>query len=242
LPYTEALFVLLSVYCLYTARHRKFWLAGLAAALATLTRQQGLFLALPLAWEIWEASSRRWSNALGKCLPVLLAPAAYVLWIVYRALAISDVHPDFSSLQNFLHTVMISPSSYQITEQHAFLPPWLTVWKALNVFRSGGTPAEAYIIDTALTVASVGLLILSWRCLRMSYRVYCVAILLVSLSFYAGDIDPFLALPRHLLLAFPVFIGLAARYRLRVFPLLLIFLVIAQMGLLRYCVWGWWVP
>ena len=76
----------------------------------------------------------------------------------------------------------------------------------------------------------------------MSYRVYCVAILLVSLSFYAGDIDPFLALPRHLLLAFLVFIGLAARYRLRVFPLLLIFLVIAQMGLLRYCVWGWWVP
>jgi len=242
LPYTEALFLLLSVYCLYTARHQKFWLAGLAAALATLTRQQGLFLALPLAWEIWEASGRRWSSALRKCLPLLLAPAAYGLWIMYRAFAISDVHPDFSSLQNFIHTVMISPSSYEITEQHAFLPPWLTVWKALNVFWSGGTPAEAYIIDAALTVASVGLLVLSWRCLRMSYRVYCVAILLISFSFYAGDIDPFLALPRHLLLAFPVFIGLAARYRLRVFPLLLIFLVIAQMGLLRYCVWGWWVP
>jgi len=242
LPYTEALFLLLSVCCLYSARQQKFWLAGLAAALATLTRQQGLFLALPLAWEIWEASSRRWSSALSKCLPLLLAPAAYVLWIMYRALAVSDVHPDFSSVQKFLHTVMISPSSYQITEQHAFLPPWLTIWKALNVFWGGGTPTEAYIIDTALTVASVGLLILSWRCLRMSYRLYCVAILFISLSFYAGDIDPFLALPRHLLLAFPVFIGLAARYRLRVFPLLLILLVIAQLGLLRYCVWGWWVP
>jgi hypothetical protein len=76
----------------------------------------------------------------------------------------------------------------------------------------------------------------------MSYRLYCAAILLISLSFYAGDIDPFLALPRHLLLAFPVFIGLAARYRLRTFPLLLIVLVISQMGLLRYLVWQWWVP
>jgi hypothetical protein len=161
---------------------------------------------------------------------------------MYRAFAISDVHPDFSSPQKFIHTVMISPSSYEITEQHAFLPPWLTVWKALNVLWSGGIPANAYIIDAALSVATVGVLVLSWRYLRTSYRVYCAAILLVSLSFYAGDIDPFLALPRHLLLAFPMFIGLAGRYRLRVFPLLLIVLAIAQLGLLRFCMWGWWVP
>jgi len=63
-PYTEALFLLLSVYCLFAARHRKFWLAGLAGGLASLTRQQGLFLMLPLAWEIWESSERRWSKAL----------------------------------------------------------------------------------------------------------------------------------------------------------------------------------
>jgi len=241
-PYTEALFLMLSVYCLFAARQQKFWLAGLAAALATLTRQQGLFLALPLAWEIWEASGRRWPNALRKCLPLLLVPAAYVIWIMYRAVAINDVHPDFSSPQKFIHTVMISPSSYEITEQHAFLPPWLTIWKALNVLWRGETLADAFIIDIALSVAFIGLFVLSWRYLRMSYRLYCAAILLISLSFYAGDIDPFLALPRHLLLAFPVFIGLAARYRLRTFPLLLIVLVIGQMGLLRYLVLQWWVP
>jgi Gpi18-like mannosyltransferase len=241
LPYTEPLFLLLSVYCLYTARHQKFWLAGLLGALATLTRQQGLFLALPLAWEIWEASGRRWTSALKKCLPLFLMPAAYIMWIMYRAVAINDVHPDFSSLQNFIHTVMISPSSYEITEQHAFLPPWLTIWKALNVFWRTGVPGEAYI-DVALSAAFIGLFVLSWRCLRASYRVYCVAILLVSLSFYAGDINPFLALPRHLVLAFPVFIGLAARYRLRTFPLLLVLLVVCQMGLLRCFVWQSWVP
>jgi Gpi18-like mannosyltransferase len=74
-PYTEALFLLLSVYCLFAARHRKFWLAGLAGGLASLTRQQGLFLMLPLAWEIWESSERRLSNALRFGLSVLLVPA-----------------------------------------------------------------------------------------------------------------------------------------------------------------------
>ena len=94
----------------------------------------------------------------------------------------------------------------------------------------------------ALSVAFIGLLILSWRYLRTSYRIYCVAILLIALSFYAGDINPLLALPRHLVLAFPVFIGIAARYRLRFFPLLLLVLVVCEMGLLRFFVWQSWVP
>ena len=91
IPYTEALFLLLSVYSLFAARHQRFWLAGLAGALATLTRQQGLFLVLPLAWEIWEASGRQWSTALRKCLPLFFVPAAYALWVGYRAVAINDV-------------------------------------------------------------------------------------------------------------------------------------------------------
>jgi len=242
LPYTESLFLLLSVACFFTARGRKFWLAGLLGALATLTRQQGLFLALPLAWEIWEAAGRRWSSALRKSLPLLLMPAAYGLWIVYRAVAVNDVHPDFSSLQNFIHSVMISPSSYQITD-HAFLPPWLTVWRATKVFWRGGVSGDGYI-HLSLSVAFTGLFILSWRYLRASYRVYCVAIFLIALSFYAGDINPLLAMPRHLVLAFPVFIGLAARYRLRTFPfaLVLIVLTVCQVALLRSFVWHSWIP
>jgi hypothetical protein len=242
LPYTEPLFLLLSVYCLYKARGGKFWLAGLLGALATLTRQQGLFLALPLAWEIWEASERRWSSALRKSLPLFLMPAAYAAWVIYRAVAINDVHPDFSSLQTFLHTVMISPSSYEITD-HAFLPPWLTVWRVMKVFWRGGAAGDSYI-NVSLSVTFTGLFVLSWRYLRASYRIYCVAIFLIALSFYPGDINPLLALPRHLALAFPIFIGLAARYRLRPLPfaLALIVLTVCQFALLRFFVWQSWIP
>ena len=241
IPYTEALFLLLSVYCLFVARHQRFWLAGVAGALATLTRQQGLFLVLPLAWEIWEASGRRWSTALRKSLPLLFVPAAYALWVVYRAVAINDVHPDFSSIQKFLHTVMISPSSYEITKEHAFLPPWSTIWRALGVFWRHEVLPYAFI-DLLLGAVFIVLAVLSWRYLRTSYRLYSIAIVLVSLSFYAGDENPFLALPRHFLLAFPVFIGLAARYQFRRFPLLLFVMVECQMGLLVSFVWQRWVP
>lgn len=240
-PYTEALFLLLSVYCLFAARHRKFWLAGLAGGLASLTRQQGLFLMLPLAWEIWESSERRWSNALKSSLSVLLVSAGYAVWIVYRLVAINDMHPDFSSLQKFIHSVMVSPASYTIIDDHEFLPPWTALWKAFNVFRHGQPPAGAYV-DMALGAVFIGLFVLSWRYLRTTYRVYCVAMVLVSLSFFAGHINPFIALPRHLLLAFPVFIGLAARFNLRKFPLILVLLIIGQMALLCTFVWQTWVP
>jgi len=241
LPYTEALFLLLSVYCLFAARHRRFWLAGLAGALATLTRQQGLFLVLPLAWEIWEASDRQWSSAAKKCLSLFLIPAAYALWVVYRGVALNDVHPDFSSIQNFLHTVMISPSSYDVTEKHVILPPWLTIWRGLSAFWRHEVLPYAFI-DLILGIGFIALLVLSWRYLRTSYRVYCIAIVLVSLTFYVADENPFMALPRHLLLAFPVFIGLAARYQFRRLPFFLLLLIDCQIGLLVCFVWQRWVP
>lgn len=241
LPYTEALFLLLSVYCFFAARHQKFWLAGLAGALATLTRQQGLFLVLPLAWEIWEASDRQWSSAAKKSLSLFLIPAAYALWVVYRGVAINDVHPDFSSIQNFLHTVMLSPSSYQVTEKHVILPPWLTIWRGLNAFWRHEVLPYAFI-DLILGAGFIALFVLSWRYLRASYRLYCIAIVLVSLSFYVADENPFLALPRHLLLAFPVFIGLGARYQFRRLPFVLFLLIECQIGLLVCFVWQRWVP
>ena len=51
-PFTEALFLALAVWALYAAQ-RGFWGWALAAALlASLTRAQGVLLALPLAWEV----------------------------------------------------------------------------------------------------------------------------------------------------------------------------------------------
>jgi dolichyl-phosphate-mannose-protein mannosyltransferase len=240
LPYTEALFLLLSVCSLLAIRRNQFLLAVIAAALATLTRQQGLFLALPLVCEVWISSERRGRKVLKSALTFASVAGAYAGWIVYRSLAINDVHPDFSSMQKFIHTVMISPSSYNITEHHEFLPPWSALWKASMDFWHGDVMRNGYV-DVVFGVLFIGMFALSWRHLRMSYRVYCVVIILISLSFYAGSIDPFIALPRHFLLAFPVFIGLAAR-PFKKFSLVLFLLIECQIAMLCAFVWKNWVP
>lgn len=242
-PYTEALFLLLSVYCFWAARQRRFWVAGVAGCLAVLTRQQGLFLALPLAWEVWESADHNWSKLLSKWsswLAIALVPLGYVAWILYRAIAINDVSPDFSSPQKFIYSVMISPSTYTILDQQQFLPPWVALWKALQLLWEGRVHWGAYI-DSWLGLMFIGMFVLGWRYLQMSYRIYSIVIILVSLSFYTGTINPYISLPRHLLLAFPVFIGVTSRYRIERFPLLVIFLVICQMGLLFLFVRQRWV-
>jgi len=243
-PYTEALFLLLSIYCLLAGRQKRFWLAGVAGCFACLTRQQGLFLILPLAWEIWESADRSWPRLLSKWsswLAVMLVPLGYLAWILFRAFAINDVRPDFSSPQKFIYSVMISPTTYTLLDQQQFLLPWVALWKALQVLWEGRVHSAAYV-DALLGLIFVSMFVLGWRFLRTSYRIYSLAIILVSLSFYTGRINPYISLPRHLLLAFPVYIGfVASRYRIQRFPLLVILLVICQMGLLFLYVRHDWV-
>jgi Gpi18-like mannosyltransferase len=243
IPYTESLFLLLSVYCLLAARQGRFGLAGVAGCLAVLTRQQGLFLILPIAWEVWESADRNWSKALRNWsgwLAIALVPLAYLAWIFFRAFAINDVSPDFSSAQKFVYSVMISPTTYTILDQQQFLPPWTAIWKTLQLLSEGRVHWGAYV-DTMLGLVFLSMFVLAWRSMRTSYRIYSLVIILVSLSFYTGTINPYISLPRHLLLAFPVFIGFASRYKLRFYPLLIAVLVAIQMTLLWWFVRQSWV-
>lgn len=206
-PYTEGLFLLCSVLCFLAARQRAWWLAGLAGALATLTRQQGLFLAVPLAWELWEASGRDWRRACAAWrhwLSLALIPAGMLVWLVYRALALNDMQADFSNLQALIYSVLISPSSSDVVPEQAFLWPWQTLWLALRTLQH--TPQMPLLIDLVLGGVFVGMVIVAWPHLRISYRIYTVIILLVSFSYYTGPTLPYMGLPRHLLLAFPVFL------------------------------------
>lgn len=52
--YPESLFLALSLACVYYARTRRWWLAGLCGALAALTRPQGVLLVAVAGWEYWQ--------------------------------------------------------------------------------------------------------------------------------------------------------------------------------------------
>jgi hypothetical protein len=241
-PYTESLCLLFGVLCLLWARRRSWWLAGLAGGLAALTRQQGVFLALPLAWELWEAADRRWRNALGawrNWLALGMVPAGLLVWLIYRAVALNDLRADFSNPQALIFSWLISSSTTQVVPVQQFLWPWQALWLALTKFWS--MPEYSLLIDLVLGAAFVVLLALAWRHMRISYRIYAVTIVLVSFSYHTGMLYPYIALPRHLLLAFPVFIGLGPRFRgpLLRFTILVLGLLAMLFLLLQYVIEGW---
>ncbi len=74
-------------------------------------------------------------------------------------------------------------------------------------------PRRVLIIDLTFGTGFLLILALAWRYMRPSYRIYALAITLLAFSYHTGPLYPYMGLPRHLLLAFPVFIGLGARLR-----------------------------
>src|SRR5262245_27703285 len=136
-PYTESLCLLFGVLCLLWARRGSWWLAGMAGGLAALMRQQGIFLMLPLAWELWEAADRSWRNALAASrnwLALGLVPAGLLVWLVYRAVALNDLHADFSNPQALIFSAFISSSTNKVVPVQQFLWPWQALWLAITKF------------------------------------------------------------------------------------------------------------
>ena len=206
-PYTESTFLLFSVLLFYYARERRWFLAGLCGALATLTRQQGLFLIVPLFMELWSAKERK-PVAFSS---MLLIPVAYGLWILYRTFALADSYPDLSSFHGLIYSTLISPSAHRVVAEQDFLFPLHALYLAfVKLWQAHNIPT---ITDLLVGACMVIITALSWRNLRNSYRVYVLIILLVSFGYHTGMqvSSPYMGLPRHLLLAFPVFIGLAPR-------------------------------
>lgn len=208
-PYAESLFLLWAVLSFFWARKQSWWLAGLAGMMATLTRQQGVLLIFPLAWELWEATGRNPRRALAawrNWLYLALIPSGLVIWIIYRALALGDVQADFDNLQTAIYSIVISPSSSKVVPVQAFLWPWQALWLALAKLWA------EFEISLAIDLVIAGLylvsLVLAWRQVRISYRIYALIIVLISFAYYTGPFYPYMGLPRHLLLAFPIFIGL----------------------------------
>jgi hypothetical protein len=187
--YSEALLIVLSAACLLLLLDRRWVLAGIAAALATATRPNGLALALACAVAAFEAirTRREWSALVA---PVL-APIGYIGFQVWLA----------------GHTGEATP--WWRVQREAWDEGWSFGWAAVERvghFLVGPFSSPTSAITVA-TLASLGLGVWAmWR-FPMPAPVGAYTIGIVVLMLVPSTVT---ARPRFLFTAFPLLIAVAA--------------------------------
>ena len=118
--------------------------------------------------------------------------------------------------------------------------PWNALADALRSLQT------STVFDLVLGGMFVGMFVAGGRALwrmRKSYFLYAGVILLVSFSYNTGAFLPYMGLPRHCLLAFPLFLPMATWARGRLETLVLVggFLGMAVLAF-SYAAKIFWVP
>ncbi|HZD79249.1 MAG TPA: mannosyltransferase family protein [Actinomycetota bacterium] len=202
-PYSESLFLLLAVTAFWAARSDRWGTAGIAAALAALTRSIGIILAPALVVEAF----LRWRERGRNPVPGIAAGAAPgVATLGYLA---------FWGLRS---GAWLAPVHQQANWERRFSWPWATLVEATRfAFRYLGNANGGYwAIDWLIVVPALALSVYAVFRLRASYTVYLWGGLLVPL-FYIFPGRPLMSMPRFLLPLFPLFWAasdLSERWRL----------------------------
>lgn len=224
IPYTESLFLALTVGCFLAARRRRWFLVGILGALACLTRVNGLFLFPAIIFEIWQ-EYRETQTLNRKWLCVLLIPAGFGAYLALNYFVTGDA------------TMFMV---YQREHWHRYLRfPIYGIWETWKTMFAQDPSNAAMRGVQELLFAAIGLFatISGWRYLRNSYRFWMAAnwLLFVSTSFV-------LSVPRYTIVLFPLFI-LMALAAARNWSANVLFIVWSTLYLALFTtqfVRGWW--
>lgn len=196
-PYTESLFLLWSIACLYAIRRRYWWKAGILGFLAGLTRPTGVLLVVPLLWAGWRQGKEQQDRHLSLLSAglTLLGPVAYSLY-----LAVDMGQP----------LLWLNSQGLDLWER-TFVWPWETARQFLaSPFRPLNNTVDLvfFVVFAALTVAAL-------RKLPTMYGLYMLPLLLLPL-FTPRSGAPLYSMPRFVLILFPGFmvLGQVTRNRL----------------------------
>lgn len=196
--YTESLFLLLTVLAFYAFRTKRWIVGGVAGAIATATRVNGILMLPALAWVAYRTVDSTWRERLRALLGLLLVPAgiAAYSWFIYRlsgnALAWMD------SIQRWGYHVGAAPwdRPLQFVAQLTMHPvEYLT-----------NDPMAPYDVLYGVTaIAFVVLIPFVWRKFGAAYGSFMLLNLWLPLSSRTFE-----GLGRYCSVLFPAFIWMAA--------------------------------
>lgn len=252
--YTESLFLLLTVACIYAARRERWALAGLCGGLATATRSDGLALLVPLillylygprartptrtaaAW--WVPRFRLQRSVLW----LALVPAGIAGYMLYLAIAHGAPLAPFHAAAVDWGRSFGGPFSGLVRVLGA-LPGdlhGLVQGTARSVGPGDPVSWNAHdLIDLGFVFVGFASWVASWRRVPLPYLAYAAVMLIYATSFPAPN-SPLQAAPRYLLPIFPLFMGVASRLASRPVASRLVLAGSGLLLILMSGLWGYW--
>ncbi len=195
IPYTESLFLALIIGSFYFCRKRLWFLAGLLGFFACATRINGLILCLALPFELL-ADFKENRKTDKKWLWLGLIPCGFAAYLLLNYVVTG----------NFLAFLAIQKNNFQ--KYMAF--PWKAIREKMKYvyLHPQATGLSEGLFELIFTGIALLAIVLGWRYLRNSYRVWMIAswLLFVSTSWL-------LSVPRYVLTMFPLFILMAIAAR-----------------------------
>lgn len=186
--YSESLALALLVAALWALRRQRWWLAGVAGGLLTLTRLPGVLIAPVLAYAYLQDHHWRWRAIRPAFLAVLLPPFALTLFMAYQWWRFG------------------TPFAFLIAQRYwnnTLEPPWVI---PRILFTTVTTAADwpMRIVQLATWISFIGLILFALLRLPRPYGLTVFLLLLPPyLSHWHGSF------PRYVLIGFPAFVALA---------------------------------
>jgi hypothetical protein len=203
--YSEALFLLLCLatfFFLSRGGTLDWWLAGVCAALASLTRATGCMLIVPFLvmlvqrfWPYRTMLRSHWLSILNAVLAMALVPLGTGIYMIY--LAVTKGNPFLFSVQEVVYW----------HRQLSF--PWVGMEEAISIILKQlhylNSLNISNVTDIIFTLMILFFIILGWKHLSWHYSFFALAMFVFSLCYPRSTQEPLLSAPRYMLVIFPIY-------------------------------------
>jgi hypothetical protein len=215
-PFTESICLLLLAAAMYHARRGQYLLSGIAAALLSAARPNGiLFIIFAVIWLIqsdgWRSFLSPWL-APQKFIPIVLAPLGAFVFFTYCYATTGDA---------FAHA-----SSQSIGWGWTFAPPWNNL---PEMFRSGMFYESSAFCSVCVALCSL---------LMLQYRMYAEFALCMATILLIWCGQGLVTLFRYWLILFPIWIGVARTFAPRPSGAALLCALLGMFNGIMACAWA----